>query len=127
VTSSKALGASGAEGPRGFVTAKRRRPSNDIATKSPTSFTVDHRPLKAPPRHSTPKPVPQPDPFEIGRLGSTWSIISLDATKKRALARCLGCQQIREISIVDGVPSCGCGSRDAPTSSARQAALEAAR
>jgi hypothetical protein len=50
-----------------------------------------------------------PDPFEIGRLGSAWSIISLDATKKRALARCLGCQQIREISIVDGVPSCGCG------------------
>ena len=106
----KALGASGAEGPRGFVTAKRRGPSNEIAPKSPTSFTVDRRPLKAP-----------PDPFEIGRIGSTWSILSLDSTRKRGLGRCLACGIVREITVVDGIPACGCsGSR----SSARRSAFD---
>jgi len=78
------------------------------ARKNTASFAVDHRPLKPPPTPPTP---------EIGRLG-LWSLISLDATKKRAIARCLGCEQIHEISVVDGVPSCGCGRashRDAPT------------
>jgi hypothetical protein len=77
-----------------------------------TSFAVDHRPLKPPVRTPKPRPEPKPaapppDPFEIGRIG-LWSLINLDSTKKRALARCTACQTIREIALTDGVPSRGC-------------------
>jgi hypothetical protein len=55
---------------------------------------------------------PPPDPFAIGRLGSAWSILGLDSTKKRGLGRCLACGIVREITVVDGIPACDCsGSR----------------
>jgi hypothetical protein len=41
-----------------------------------------------------------------------WTIFQTDPTGKRALARCTCCQTVREISVVNGIPSCGCtGSR----------------
>ena len=68
-------------------TAKRRGPSNEIALRSPA----------------------RPDP-EAGleRLGP-WVLLGRDPLGKRALARCSGCAAVREISLVDGIPSCGCG------------------
>jgi len=56
-----------------------------------------------------PKPIePDPDPFAIGRIGSAWSVIGLDALKKRGVAKCLACGIVREITVVDGTPLCGC-------------------
>jgi hypothetical protein len=67
-----------------------------------------------------PKP-PPPDPFEIGRLGSAWSILGLDSTRKRGLGRCLACGIVREITVVDGIPACDCsGSRDRTLASVGQ-------
>jgi hypothetical protein len=122
----KGLGASGAESPRGFVTAKRRDPSNEIANKSPTG----------PSRGQPAKPIaaPTPDP-EAGLVTiGGWRILGLDSTKKRAAARCLHCSAIREISIEalrNGGVSCGCGCRSrrsaADTSSSTQAFSQASR
>ena len=48
-----------------------------------------------------------PDPFNLERLGP-WEILRRDPTGKRAVARCVNCQTVREISVVDGIASCGC-------------------
>jgi Helicase conserved C-terminal domain len=52
------------------------------------------------------------DPFgaRLEHLGP-WVILGRDPLGKRALAKCSGCGAVHEISIVDGVPSCGCNAR----------------
>ncbi len=150
MTIPKALGASGAEGPRGLSSTRRQRPSNEIAPKSPRGpakgqtakpVAVTRSPLKPKPRPAPKPPAlgdtrlsPRPEPptshpFEtiIGRFGP-WAILHLDQTRKRGLARCGACNEIREISLVGDTPSCGCGRacrQDEPPPSAqafRQAA-----
>jgi hypothetical protein len=106
---------------------KRRRRASGVAENTPSETSLaglDAEITTAVP--SRQDDAPPPDPFEIGRLG-TWSIIKFsDATKKRALARCLACSETREISLVGAVPSC-CGSAarpDAPTFATNLAAAE---
>jgi hypothetical protein len=87
-------------------TATTSRPARQLKP-----FAVDRAVLKPPP----------PDPFELGRIGSLWSILKFsDATRKRAWARCLACSAIREVNLVgDTPPSCGCaGSRSITSRSA---------
>jgi hypothetical protein len=138
IRGSQASGASGAEGPKsGHLTAKRDRPSKEIAQtkqnrpakgRSPKPLPVAYAPLNRLISLARPKPRPapaQPDPesvFEIGRIGTAWSILRFsDATKKRALGQCLSCGIVREITVVgDDPPSCGCaGSRHLDTSVSR--------
>jgi hypothetical protein len=94
VTLLKALGASGAEGPRGFVTAKRQYPSNQIAQKK------QNRPAKG--RTPQPRPEPKPaarplDPLAgLEHIGSL-VVLGVDSTGKRTLTRC-SCGEVREIS-----------------------------
>jgi hypothetical protein len=121
----KALGASGAEGPRGFVTAKRQRPSNEIAPKSPTD------PAKGQTSKPFAAPAPDSDPFVLAHFGS-WAVLQFsDQTQKRGLARCGHWAAIREISLVGDAPSCGCAASrltpgaEAYAESARRSAFSA--
>ncbi len=64
--------------------------------------------IPAPPS-SSPNPISQGPteanlPFVPG-----WRIVSVEALGKRAVASCVSCGQAREISLVGGVASCGCG------------------
>ena len=131
VTFAKTPGAANTGGKVNVSIAMRGSPLNKNAPKSPTGpvkgqkpkpFAVDHAPLQAPvrsrPAPPKPRPVapPPPDPFEIGTLGP-WSLYSKDPLGKRALAKCSHCQTVREISLVDGVPACGCAESWRPATS----------
>jgi hypothetical protein len=101
VIATETPGAANARGLKGVVTAKRRRPSNQIAHKSPTG----------PAKGRSPLPRPEPDPEAALVSIGGWRILNLDGTQKRAAARCLNCGTIREISIEalrGGGVSCGC-------------------
>jgi hypothetical protein len=114
------------------VTEKRRagslcegRPEARVKPKNRSqqaAFTVSRQKLQTPPRLAQPKPKPRPepeaakpiaappDPFVgLERLGS-WFLIRLDATQKRAAAKCTLCGDVKEIGLTDGIPSCGCAA-----------------
>jgi hypothetical protein len=142
VTFAKTPGAAKTGG-KGIVSiAMRGGPLNKIAPKSPIGsakgqtakpVAVAHAPLQAPVRTPKPRPEPKPaapapvDPFEIGRIGSSWSLLKLsDTTGKRGLARCLACGIVREITVVgDDPPSCGCTGSRRPDASARTSSFAA--
>ena len=79
-----------------------------IATSKPSGAQTPPPPRLAKPKHKAAEP-PPPDPFAgLARIGS-WLIIQRDRTGKRAVARCLHCSTVREISIADdSVAHCGC-------------------
>jgi len=67
-------------------------------SQTPTSTSRTRAPVRTP-----------PDPFVVAQFGS-WAIFQIDPTKKRGWARCGHCAAIHEISLVDGVPRCGCSA-----------------
>jgi hypothetical protein len=97
-------------GGKGIVSiAMRGGPLNKIAPKSPIGSA----------KGQTAKPVaaPPPDPFAgLERLGN-WALLKSDSVGKRAIAKCVGCGAVHQISIVDGIQSCGCAESRRPAAS----------
>lgn len=110
----------------------RRATTSKPAGQRSQTFTVAYAPLKRPERVPKPKP-PRPDlgphgdrrpvsvhdvfpkpakppqPVEaFERIGTSWELIARDRLGKTGFARCLTCSEIKHVSLVSDIPSCGC-------------------
>ena len=96
------------------VSAKRQRPSNEIAPKCPTGPAKERSPKPVASRPPTPEASNARD--TVAETSGAWRIIGfVDRTAKRALCAC-ACGQVREVGVeaLASGQSQGCGCRQTP-------------